>query len=173
MEEKSSPASLFSKRTRKAREKQLFFVLDPSSPHQILAPLAPVKASACRFIDSLPPEYNSATKGKCKECGASTSTQWRKGPAGANTLCNSCGLRWKKALKKKAKLDDLSSIETGLKTEKTADLGNSHHILLRPLEVKLSDKVVETTAAEKHQQYKKDEQNGSIPNEQPRGKLSL
>lgn len=32
----------------------------------------------------------------CQECKTTQTTQWRAGPGGPNTLCNACGLRWKK-----------------------------------------------------------------------------
>lgn len=32
----------------------------------------------------------------CTDCGTSNSPEWRKGPMGAKTLCNACGLRWSK-----------------------------------------------------------------------------
>lgn len=37
----------------------------------------------------------------CKDCGTTSSPEWRKGPQGAKTLCNACGLRWAKKNKKK------------------------------------------------------------------------
>ncbi|KAK9459376.1 uncharacterized protein V1516DRAFT_627779, partial [Lipomyces oligophaga] len=37
---------------------------------------------------------------KCSECGTIDSPEWRKGPVGPKTLCNACGLRWSKSLKK-------------------------------------------------------------------------
>ncbi|KAK9476703.1 hypothetical protein V1514DRAFT_264834, partial [Lipomyces japonicus] len=36
----------------------------------------------------------------CTECGTLDSPEWRKGPQGPKTLCNACGLRWSKSLKK-------------------------------------------------------------------------
>ncbi|KAK6922797.1 Zinc finger, GATA-type [Dillenia turbinata] len=33
---------------------------------------------------------------KCSHCEATTTPQWRKGPKGPNTLCNACGIRYKK-----------------------------------------------------------------------------
>ncbi|KAK9452313.1 uncharacterized protein V1518DRAFT_403611 [Limtongia smithiae] len=38
---------------------------------------------------------------KCSECGTLDSPEWRKGPQGPKTLCNACGLRWSKSLKKR------------------------------------------------------------------------
>ena len=32
----------------------------------------------------------------CHTCGRTDSPEWRKGPLGAKTLCNACGLRWAK-----------------------------------------------------------------------------
>lgn len=34
----------------------------------------------------------------CKNCGASQTPQWRCGPEGPRTLCNACGVRYKKGL---------------------------------------------------------------------------
>ncbi|KAJ3038157.1 hypothetical protein HDV00_000957 [Rhizophlyctis rosea] len=36
-----------------------------------------------------------ATK-ECEYCGASVTPMWRRGPAGKSTLCNKCGLQWRK-----------------------------------------------------------------------------
>ncbi|KAH8927440.1 hypothetical protein BT69DRAFT_1330447 [Atractiella rhizophila] len=36
----------------------------------------------------------------CHECGTTESPEWRRGPKGAKTLCNACGLRWGKEEKK-------------------------------------------------------------------------
>jgi len=33
---------------------------------------------------------------KCVKCGTTKTPEWRKGPQGRNTLCNACGLRYKK-----------------------------------------------------------------------------
>lgn len=37
----------------------------------------------------------------CVTCGRTDSPEWRKGPMGAKTLCNACGLRWAKRNQKK------------------------------------------------------------------------
>lgn len=37
----------------------------------------------------------------CTDCGTLDSPEWRKGPNGPKTLCNACGLRWAKKVKKK------------------------------------------------------------------------
>ncbi|KAF9482824.1 GATA-domain-containing protein [Pholiota conissans] len=42
----------------------------------------------------------------CKICGRTDSPEWRKGPDGPKTLCNACGLRWAKQMRK---ADDTSS----------------------------------------------------------------
>jgi hypothetical protein len=31
---------------------------------------------------------------KCEVCGATETPQWRRGPSGARTLCNACGVKW-------------------------------------------------------------------------------
>ncbi|PWN49395.1 hypothetical protein IE53DRAFT_147419 [Violaceomyces palustris] len=37
----------------------------------------------------------------CTDCGRVDSPEWRKGPLGPKTLCNACGLRWAKKIKRK------------------------------------------------------------------------
>lgn len=37
----------------------------------------------------------------CVTCGRTDSPEWRKGPLGAKTLCNACGLRWAKRNQKR------------------------------------------------------------------------
>ncbi|KAH9483944.1 Cutinase gene palindrome-binding protein [Psilocybe cubensis] len=36
----------------------------------------------------------------CFTCGSTVSPEWRKGPQGPKTLCNACGLRWAKQMRK-------------------------------------------------------------------------
>lgn len=36
----------------------------------------------------------------CTDCGRVDSPEWRKGPLGPKTLCNACGLRWAKKIKR-------------------------------------------------------------------------
>ncbi|OBZ65666.1 Cutinase gene palindrome-binding protein [Grifola frondosa] len=36
----------------------------------------------------------------CVTCGRTDSPEWRKGPTGPKTLCNACGLRWAKKVRK-------------------------------------------------------------------------
>jgi len=36
----------------------------------------------------------------CIDCGRTDSPEWRKGPTGPKTLCNACGLRWAKQMRK-------------------------------------------------------------------------
>lgn len=39
----------------------------------------------------------------CRNCGAMSTPQWRCGPEGPRTLCNACGVRWRKGLPLKPK----------------------------------------------------------------------
>ncbi|KFZ15201.1 hypothetical protein V502_05721 [Pseudogymnoascus sp. VKM F-4520 (FW-2644)] len=47
-------------------------------------------------------KIKTADKYVCTDCGTLDSPEWRKGPEGAKTLCNACGLRWAKQEKKKS-----------------------------------------------------------------------
>lgn len=56
---------------------------------------------------SLPDEKKKKKKPKpedgdyvCTDCGRVDSPEWRKGPLGPKTLCNACGLRWAKKVKR-------------------------------------------------------------------------
>ncbi|KAG0165720.1 hypothetical protein DFQ28_008130 [Apophysomyces sp. BC1034] len=40
------------------------------------------------------PSSSSALK-KCLYCGSKSTPMWRRGPQGAGTLCNACGVKWK------------------------------------------------------------------------------
>ncbi|KAF8891182.1 hypothetical protein BD779DRAFT_1513708 [Infundibulicybe gibba] len=46
----------------------------------------------------------------CITCGRTDSPEWRKGPLGPKTLCNACGLRWAKQMRK---YDDPVEVESG------------------------------------------------------------
>lgn len=39
----------------------------------------------------------------CRQCGTTNSPEWRKGPLGAKTLCNACGLAYSKKLSREKK----------------------------------------------------------------------
>ncbi|KXZ48881.1 hypothetical protein GPECTOR_24g170 [Gonium pectorale] len=43
-----------------------------------------------------------ATGRTCMECGATSTPQWREGPAGPKTLCNACGVRYVRSQQKAA-----------------------------------------------------------------------
>lgn len=38
---------------------------------------------------------NSGSIKKCLYCGSKSTPMWRRGPQGAGTLCNACGVKWK------------------------------------------------------------------------------
>jgi len=50
----------------------------------------------------------------CITCGRTDSPEWRKGPLGPKTLCNACGLRWAKQMRKS---DDPATEESTLASE--------------------------------------------------------
>ncbi|KAL7752636.1 hypothetical protein RI367_001638 [Sorochytrium milnesiophthora] len=51
----------------------------------------------------------------CMDCGTTQSPEWRKGPTGAKTLCNACGLRFAKRRKQEmaAQQGDADEVNTG------------------------------------------------------------
>ncbi|PWN23569.1 hypothetical protein BCV69DRAFT_3341 [Microstroma glucosiphilum] len=42
----------------------------------------------------------------CRSCGTSETPEWRRGPDGARTLCNACGLHFAKVAKRKSSTED-------------------------------------------------------------------
>ncbi|KAK9471558.1 uncharacterized protein V1510DRAFT_419611 [Dipodascopsis tothii] len=46
----------------------------------------------------------SSPPSRCHQCGISETPEWRRGPDGARTLCNACGLHHAKLIKKKGKV---------------------------------------------------------------------
>jgi len=46
---------------------------------------------------------NRKCRNFCRNCGALSTPQWRCGPEGPRTLCNACGVRWRKGLPLKPK----------------------------------------------------------------------
>ncbi|EGN95626.1 hypothetical protein SERLA73DRAFT_186737 [Serpula lacrymans var. lacrymans S7.3] len=45
-------------------------------------------------------KVHSSDQYVCVTCGRTDSPEWRKGPQGPKTLCNACGLRWAKQMRK-------------------------------------------------------------------------
>ncbi|KAI8363874.1 hypothetical protein EDC96DRAFT_444698 [Choanephora cucurbitarum] len=45
-------------------------------------------------------KYKKSDSCICTDCGTDSSPEWRRGPFGPKTLCNACGLRWKKKHRK-------------------------------------------------------------------------
>jgi hypothetical protein len=56
------------------------------------------KASAPGAPKATKPRKKRRNLTKCFNCGAGGTPQWRGGPLGAKTLCNACGVRYKKGL---------------------------------------------------------------------------
>lgn len=63
----------------------------------------------------------------CRECGTTSTPLWRYGPEGSKSLCNACGIKWKRALrgkkterKRKSSSDDSHS---GYSSAETIEYG--------------------------------------------------
>ncbi len=57
------------------------------------------------FDDAKGPQYKKRSRapapGSCQACGTSETPEWRRGPDGARTLCNACGLHYAKLVRKR------------------------------------------------------------------------
>ncbi|OMJ26708.1 GATA zinc finger domain-containing protein 3 [Smittium culicis] len=49
---------------------------------------------------------NKLRLNQCISCGTTNSPEWRKGPHGQKTLCNACGLRYSRSIKKKKRASE-------------------------------------------------------------------
>ncbi|KAJ1973651.1 hypothetical protein H4R35_004006, partial [Dimargaris xerosporica] len=70
-----------------------------------------------------------ATPGRCHSCNISETPEWRRGPDGARTLCNACGLHYAKLTKKRAqeaaKLLESSDLASAQAKAEGADGGSA------------------------------------------------
>ncbi|KAI0032828.1 hypothetical protein K488DRAFT_24956, partial [Vararia minispora EC-137] len=80
---------------------------DPAAFYAALGAQAPGAPGAGPGADD--PDEDKARKRRkvaapeqyvCNTCGRTDSPEWRKGPRGPKTLCNACGLRWAKKVRK-------------------------------------------------------------------------
>jgi hypothetical protein len=59
--------------------------------------------------DMRPTKYRKRSRapgpGRCISCGAQDTPEWRRGPNGARTLCNACGLHYSKLVRRKKQED--------------------------------------------------------------------
>ncbi|KAJ8102699.1 hypothetical protein POJ06DRAFT_54036 [Lipomyces tetrasporus] len=77
---------------------------DTYNAYPLLSPTGRGKLSVSNGNADKPtkkPKVSDDKEYVCTECGTLDSPEWRKGPQGPKTLCNACGLRWSKSLKKK------------------------------------------------------------------------
>ncbi|KAK7463377.1 hypothetical protein VKT23_006732 [Stygiomarasmius scandens] len=69
--------------------------------------------------------------GKCHSCNIKETPEWRRGPDGARTLCNACGLHYAKLMRKQSKLGETApsiDIETLRASTRAAEADkNSRH----------------------------------------------
>lgn len=77
-------STISSSKKSKAVKSGSLGVANGPRPFRSIAPLPPASA--------LPDLANAK---QCSSCGSRGTPQWRRGPEGAGTLCNACGVKWK------------------------------------------------------------------------------
>lgn len=65
----------------------------------------------------------------CRQCGATETPEWRRGPDGSHTLCNACGLRFSKQLRKRGEEEVAAALEAAAQ----APQGNTDGLVAHPL----------------------------------------
>ncbi|ODV83384.1 hypothetical protein CANARDRAFT_30009 [[Candida] arabinofermentans NRRL YB-2248] len=73
---------------------------------------------------TLQEDLGVTSKTKCMQCGSMNTPEWRKGPTGAKTLCNACGLFHSKLVKQKG-VDGAAEI---MKIRRETGKGNDRRI---------------------------------------------
>lgn len=70
-----------------------------------------VSASTVSIPGELVVKPRTAPPGRCHSCNISETPEWRRGPDGARTLCNACGLHFAKLTKRKQQaIDPISPV---------------------------------------------------------------
>ncbi|CCG82235.1 Sexual development transcription factor NsdD [Taphrina deformans PYCC 5710] len=82
-----------------------------SAPKSINPMVASNMPGASTTHGSNIPVARSAPPGRCHSCNISETPEWRRGPDGARTLCNACGLHFAKLTKRKQQLAEQGAIE--------------------------------------------------------------
>lgn len=75
-----------------------------SAPKSVNPMVASNMANSSMQHGSNTPVVRSAPPGRCHSCNISETPEWRRGPDGARTLCNACGLHFAKLTKRKQQL---------------------------------------------------------------------
>lgn len=70
------------------------YIDSPHSKRQSSPPSTTMSAPAGSSKHSRSNGTNGSLK-KCLYCGSKSTPMWRRGPQGAGTLCNACGVKWK------------------------------------------------------------------------------
>lgn len=73
---------------------------------------------------------NSGSTKKCLYCGSKSTPMWRRGPQGAGTLCNACGVKWKhgKILNGVEPVANTTTTRRNSKTEKKRKRSNADQV---------------------------------------------
>ncbi|KAG0348330.1 hypothetical protein BG005_011613, partial [Podila minutissima] len=69
--------------------------------------------------------------GRCLSCDSSDTPEWRRGPDGARTLCNACGLHYAKLMKRQN--EQKQPVIANTRTEDAPPHGEQLHIITFPL----------------------------------------
>jgi hypothetical protein len=67
----------------------------------------------------------AAPPGRCHSCNRAETPEWRRGPDGARTLCNACGLHYAKLTRKMG--NKPSAMSSNLKTKSSLDSTSPTH----------------------------------------------
>ena len=59
----------------------------------------------------------------CTDCGTTESPEWRKGPTGPKTLCNACGLRYAKRIKKESEAANANATASVARADTSSQAG--------------------------------------------------
>lgn len=66
-------------------------------------------------------EQRAAPPGRCHSCNRAETPEWRRGPDGARTLCNACGLHYAKLTRKNTMKQSQGSAGSSLRPKSSED----------------------------------------------------
>lgn len=82
-----------------------------------------VSGATYGMASNLTHSKRAAPPGRCHSCNRAETPEWRRGPDGARTLCNACGLHYAKLTRKNSQKQSQSSSGSNLRP-KTMDDDN-------------------------------------------------
>ncbi|WFC95130.1 hypothetical protein MBRA1_001775 [Malassezia brasiliensis] len=77
------------------------YLQQPYGAHSVAKPAQSDAAGSGQYVPKYRKRSRAPAPGVCHACGNSDTPEWRRGPDGARTLCNACGLHFSKLVRRR------------------------------------------------------------------------